>query len=163
MQPGDWVIPSKTQSGVWRDYSNCYTDELVKIDKNIGLSNAATLSINPCTAYRLLKDFSNLKKSDSIILNAANSSVGVNLIKMASIMGLKSICVLRDRPGFQELEGKLRGMGANLVIKDDDLGKSDAKDLITDFGKPVIAFDAVGGTSSLNMTRTLQYPILLNS
>lgn len=43
---------------------------------------AATLSVNPTTAYRMLRDFVPLEKGDTIIQNAANSAVGRAVIQV---------------------------------------------------------------------------------
>lgn len=40
------------------------------------LVTAATISVNPCTAYRMLKDFESLKPGDCVIQNGGNSAVG---------------------------------------------------------------------------------------
>ena len=156
LKEGDWVIPSSTQLGVWRDYSNIHSENLIKVDKRIGMLNAATIGVNPCTAYRLLQDYGALQPGDSVIFNAANSSVGKNLVKLAKKMGIKSICILRDRSHYADVENYLKKLGADLIIKEDELGKSAAKEKIIELGKPKVAFDAVGGTSSLDMTRALR-------
>ena len=44
---------------------------------------AATLGVNPCTAYRMLLDFVSLKSGDVIIQNCANSAVGMAVIQVA--------------------------------------------------------------------------------
>lgn len=48
---------------------------LQKCPSDIPAEYAATIGVNPCTAYRLLRDFETLRKGDSIIQNGANSQV----------------------------------------------------------------------------------------
>lgn len=55
------------------------------------------LNVNPCTAYRMLKDFVNLKSGDTVIQNGANSAVGQFVIQLCKIFGYKSINIVRDR------------------------------------------------------------------
>ena len=77
LKKGDWVIPSQpgygsylylifipcTQSlsGTWRTEFVCDASELIKIPNDIPVEYAAGISSNPCTAYRLLSDFGNLR------------------------------------------------------------------------------------------------------
>ena len=48
-------------TGIWRTSIVAGADHFVKISQSIPLQMAATISINPTTAYRMLKDFVNLK------------------------------------------------------------------------------------------------------
>lgn len=56
---------------------------------------AATIAVNPCTAYRLLRDFVKLNPGDYIIQNGANSMVGMAVIQMARLMNIKTINIVR--------------------------------------------------------------------
>ncbi len=69
---------------------------MTKVSNDIPAAYAATLSVNPATAYRLLKDFSSLKAGDVIIQNGANSMVGQAVIQMARERGVKTINVIRS-------------------------------------------------------------------
>lgn len=51
---------------------------LQKCPSDIPAEYAATIGVNPCTAYRLLRDFVTLREGDSVIQNGANSQVGVD-------------------------------------------------------------------------------------
>jgi len=69
---------------------------LQKIDNDIPVPYAATLGVNPCTAYRMLKDFVQLKPGDVVMQNGANSMVGLAVIQLAREMGLKTINIVRS-------------------------------------------------------------------
>ena len=43
--------------GTWRSVKVAHERKFVKIDSSVGLDVAATLTVNPPTAYRMLKDF----------------------------------------------------------------------------------------------------------
>ncbi len=58
---------------------------------------AATIAVNPCTAYRMLHDFVQLEKNDVIVQNGANSGVGQYVIQIAKSLGIRSANVVRDR------------------------------------------------------------------
>ena len=65
LKVGDWVLPTNTPFGTWTQYTKAQESVLMKIDNDIPAEYAATLAINPATAYRLLKDFVNLKPGKS--------------------------------------------------------------------------------------------------
>lgn len=49
---------------------------LQRCPSDIPAEYAATIGVNPCTAYRLLRDFETLREGDTVIQNGANSQVG---------------------------------------------------------------------------------------
>ena len=93
---GDWVIPTLAGFGTWRDRAVIDESVLFKVPKDIPVEYAASLSVNPCTAYRLLRDFKTLKPGDVIIQNGANSMVGLSIVQMAREMGVKTINIIRS-------------------------------------------------------------------
>ncbi|XP_043362129.1 enoyl-[acyl-carrier-protein] reductase, mitochondrial isoform X6 [Dermochelys coriacea] len=129
MKPGDWVIPADAELGTWRTDAVFSEKSLVKLPCDIPLLCAATLSVNPCTAYRMLADFETLGPGDSIIQNAANSGVGQAVIQIAAALGIKTINVIRDRPNLQEVVDRLTSLGADHVITEEMLRKPEMKDL----------------------------------
>ncbi len=80
-----------TKGGTWRDHSILPASDLLKVSKELELSQAATLLINPPTAYRLLNDFVALKEGDVLVQNGATSHVGKLVIQLAKGMGVKTI------------------------------------------------------------------------
>jgi trans-2-enoyl-CoA reductase len=66
---GDWVIPGMSASGTWRSHAIHNANDVLVIDNSIDVLSAAQLSVNPCTAYRMLKDFVDLKKGLFIEFN----------------------------------------------------------------------------------------------
>jgi len=153
---GDWVIPDTKAFGTWQTFAVGPENELQKISKDISKISAATISVNPPTAYRMLKDFVNLKKGDVVIQNGANSAVGQSVIQIAKAWGIKTINVIRDRPNFDELAGELHKLGATLVIKEEDLRANSTRELVKSLGSPVrLALNCVGGKSASGITRLL--------
>jgi mitochondrial enoyl-[acyl-carrier protein] reductase / trans-2-enoyl-CoA reductase len=96
LKAGDWVIPSAASTGTWRKQIVSSEDSWIQVPKDIPQHYAASISVNPCTAYRLLKDFVPLKAGDYIIQNAANSAVGMSVIQLAREAGIKTINVIRS-------------------------------------------------------------------
>ena len=58
-------------SGTWCRYHILPEEQLIKLPSDVPVEFAATVSVNPCTAYRMLKDFKDLKpglKIDFLLL-----------------------------------------------------------------------------------------------
>ncbi|XP_067867704.1 enoyl-[acyl-carrier-protein] reductase, mitochondrial isoform X2 [Heterodontus francisci] len=156
LKPGDWVIPSDTGLGTWRIEAVGNMNGFVKVPQSIPLLCAATLGVNPCTAYRMLYDFETLKPGDSVIQNAANSGVGQAAIQIAKAMGLKTINIIRDRPDLQQLVDSLKSMGADYVITEEALRKLEMKELFKKVPRPRLALNGVGGKSATEIMRHLK-------
>jgi trans-2-enoyl-CoA reductase len=95
-----WYISrGVVDSGTWRTYAETSPDALLPLPKDAKISPvaAATISVNPFTADRMLLDFVDLKKGDWVVQNGANSGVGQNVIQLARIRGFKTVNVIRDR------------------------------------------------------------------
>ncbi|NXV22988.1 MECR protein, partial [Cepphus grylle] len=156
LKPGDRVIPASTGLGTWRTEGVFPEETLLKVPGDIPLLSAATLSVNPCTAYRMLTDFQSLAPGDSVIQNAANSGVGQAVIQIAKAFGIKTINVVRDRPDLPKLVERLMALGADHVITEEMLRKPEMKDLFKSIPKPRLALNCVGGKSTTEMLRHLQ-------
>ncbi|KAE9548379.1 hypothetical protein FO519_008406 [Halicephalobus sp. NKZ332] len=150
LKPGDFVIPAFSGFGTWRSEALESESKLYKIDNRIPKHFAATLQVNPCTAYRMLADFVKLNKSDVVVQNGANSAVGKYVIQIGKLRGLKTINVVRNRPNIDELKKELTDLGADQVLTEEEFVKS-VKGI-----KSKLALNCVGGRSSLMIARTLK-------
>lgn len=155
---GDWVIPRGGGFGTWCQEAVVAGSEVDKVANDIPVAYAATLGVNPCTAYRLLKDFGDLQPGDFIIQNAANSMVGHCVIQMANLMGIKTINVIRnDRPDvFEELR-LLDNLGGTVNVTDEYLNSAGFKEILADISTLKVGFNAVGGESANDVARVLPY------
>jgi hypothetical protein len=54
---GDWVIPAEPGFGTWRTHAVCEASDLDFVANDIPPEYAASIAVNPCTAYRILRDF----------------------------------------------------------------------------------------------------------
>ncbi|XP_068015504.1 enoyl-[acyl-carrier-protein] reductase, mitochondrial [Melanerpes formicivorus] len=156
LKPGDWVIPATNALGTWRTQGVFPEETLLKVPSDIPVLCAATLSVNPCTAFRMLADFETLAPGDSIIQNAANSGVGQAVIQIAKASGIKTINVVRDRPDLPKLVERLMALGADHVITEETLRKPEMKEIFKSIPKPRLALNCVGGKSTTEMLRHLQ-------
>ncbi|XP_042851978.1 enoyl-[acyl-carrier-protein] reductase, mitochondrial isoform X1 [Panthera tigris] len=175
VKPGDWVIPANAGlvyrsssfplchlicaaalgGGTWRTEAVFSEEALIGVPSDIPLQSAATLSVNPCTAYRMLMDFEQLQPGDSVIQNASNSGVGQAVIQIATALGLRTVNVVRDRPDIQKLTDRLKSLGAEHVLTEEELRKHEMKNFFKDMPQPRLALNCVGGKSSTELLRHL--------
>ncbi|CAJ1062701.1 enoyl- reductase%2C mitochondrial isoform X1 [Notolabrus celidotus] [Xyrichtys novacula] len=156
LKTGDWVIPKDAGLGTWRKEAVLAEDDIISLPNNIPLLSAATLGVNPCTAFRMLSDFEDLKTGDTVIQNAANSGVGQAVIQIAAAKGINTINVVRDRPEFAQLSDRLKAIGATHVIKEEALRRPEMKELFKSCPRPKLALNGVGGKSATELLRHLQ-------
>ena len=156
VKPGDWVIPNGTGIGTWATHRVVPQERLMKIDNDIPKLNAATLMVNPPTAYRMLTDFVCLHEGDFVIQNGANSAVGQAVIQLAHEWKYKTINIVRDRPDMDSLVASLKSLGADYVVTEEFCRKPEMKDLIKSLpAPPRLAFNTVGGASATELIRHL--------
>lgn len=154
LKSGDHVVPLSNALGTWRTHMILNSQLLLKVPKDLGIIEAATLTVNPCTAYRMLTDFTELKTDDVVIQNGANSACGQNVIQIAKAWGVKTVNVIRDRPNLKELVDFLKSLGATEVLTEEELRTTDlfkSKRL----PKPRLGLNCVGGKSALEVMRHL--------
>ncbi|KAF2398392.1 NAD(P)-binding protein [Trichodelitschia bisporula] len=163
LKKGDWVIQRTPGFGTWRTHAQTTEDGLLKITNKDGITpiQAGTVSVNPCTAYCMLREFSDMKPGDWFIQNGANSGVGRAAIQLGKLWGYKSINVIRDRPeGLDAMKTNLTDLGADVVITDTELQSSEIQDKVrewTNGGRDQIkvGLNCVGGKPAGAMAKLL--------
>lgn len=121
---GDWVIQKSPGFGTWRTHAQTTGENLMVVKDKEGLTpqQVGTVSVNPCTAWRMLRDFAAMREGDWFIQNGANSGVGRAAIQLGRLWGLRSINVVRKREeGMEDLRGELEGLGADVVVTDEEV------------------------------------------
>lgn len=95
------MIMAAPQVGTWQSHSNLPPSSLSPIPRSPSSSisplAAATLAVNPSTAYRMLRDFVDLEEGEWVVQNGANSAVGQAVVQIAKSMGVKTVNLVRDR------------------------------------------------------------------
>lgn len=160
---GDWVVMKAPGFGTWRTHAQTTMDNLMPIRNKDGLSplQVGTASINPCTAYRMLRDFVPLKEGEWFIQNGANSGVGRAAIQLAKLWGYKSINIVRKRDqGNEEIKKELQDLGADVVVTDEEALARDFRSKVKEWTnggrEPVrLALNCVGGDIVNAMSKTL--------
>jgi trans-2-enoyl-CoA reductase len=86
----------------------------VRLPAEVDLAQAAMLKVNVATAHLMLNRYVDLKRGDWVIQNAANSGVGVDLIRLARASGVRTVNVVRRAALIDEL----KQIGADVVVVD---------------------------------------------
>lgn len=155
LRRGDWVIPSFSGWGTWKTYAVCGASEMIKIPSDIPLISAATVAVNPCTAYRMLKDFEELSEGDVVIQNGANSGVGQAVIQIAAKLSLKTVNIIRSRPDLDSLVHTLKSLGATHVVTDEFVRTPEMQELMRSLPKPKLGLNCVGGKQVADILKYL--------
>lgn len=112
----------------------------IRLPADVDLAQAAMLKVNVATAHLMLTSYVSLSAGDWLIQNAANSGVGVDLIRLAHADGVRTVNVVRREALIQPL----KELGADVVIVDGpDLAERVAKE--TGGAAIKLGIDAVGG------------------
>ncbi|KAH7707905.1 CBN-MECR-1 protein [Aphelenchoides avenae] len=123
---GDRVVPSDEGiGGTWCTRGIYDRQSLYRVDAELPLLSAATMFVNPPTAYRMLKDFVPLDPGDSVLQNGANSALGRYIIQMCRIWGYKTVNIVRNRPNFDQVKVKmeLKDLGADEAYTEEEFNK----------------------------------------
>jgi mitochondrial enoyl-[acyl-carrier protein] reductase / trans-2-enoyl-CoA reductase len=130
--------------GTWRQQITARAADLVPVPPGTDPLQMAMMTINPPTAYLMLRDYVRVDPGDWIIQNAANSGVGQYVIQLAAAQGAKSINIVR-RP---ELVDELKAMGAEAVVVEGPDMVREVRKIIGD--EPLkLGLDAIGGDATL--------------
>uniref|UniRef100_J3N3P9 enoyl-[acyl-carrier-protein] reductase n=2 Tax=Oryza brachyantha TaxID=4533 RepID=J3N3P9_ORYBR len=142
---GDWVIPSPPSFGTWQTYIVKPATAWHRVRADVPPYYPATITINPLTALRMLRDFVNLTPGDSLVQNGATSIVGQCVIQLAKLHGLHTINIIRDRPGSEEAKDKLKQLGADQVFTESQIDIKNIKTLLGALPEPTLGLNCVGG------------------
>ncbi|KAG7663979.1 uncharacterized protein J8A68_002480 [[Candida] subhashii] len=157
---GDIVIPKLPGFGTWRTCALVNVGDedrspLIRVN-GLSLDQAATISINPSTAYQILNQYvKDWQDGDWVIQNAGNSQVSKYLTQIARLMNISTISVVRDGKSAEEIK-ELYELGATKVINESefispefDIGK------VTNNGNVRLALNSVCGVTVPNLVASL--------
>lgn len=149
-QAGDPVIFLRRAS-TWASHTTVPGETLFKLPAGIDPLQAAMLKVNPATAWQLLHAFGKPATGEFIVQNVGNSAVGRCVIQLARDLGIRTVSFIRRA----ELSEELKSLGADHVFLDDESGLAAAKEVLGG-ANATLAFNAVGGDSSLRLMKLLR-------
>ena len=112
VKPGDRVV-SMVSSGGYAEFATADADSVIPIPTGVSFADATTIPIQGVTAYCLLKYGASLKRTDSVLIQAAAGGVGVYLVQLAKIMGARKVFALASSREKLDL---VRSLGADVAI-----------------------------------------------
>ena len=139
LAPGDLAMPVST--GNWRSHRVLKAQFVMPLPADADLDQAAMLKANPATALVMLEEWVSLSPGDWVVMNAANSALGQNVLRLAGTMGVNVAAIVR-REGAAALP---RRLGAAAVLVDDGSGPAPA---LPDGAQARLGLDAVGGAAT---------------
>ena len=154
-QPGQWINPIRPTLGTWRQYAVLRASDVELVPEGLTVQQAAVLSVNPCTAYRLLHDTVQLEPGAVVVQNAATSAVGQSIIQIARQLQLTTINLIRPRntaAATQSTIDHLHARGATHVVLEDDQLTS----TLSSLPPAALALNGIGGASSAVLFRALK-------
>ena len=142
-------------------------DAVIKVDKE-GLNplQVGTVSVNPCSAYRMLRDYATppLREGDWFIQNGANSGVGRAAIQLGRLWGYRSINIVRarqDEGATQALKDELIALGADHVVTEEEFLAREFRDKLAEWTRGAggsgvrLGLNCVGGKSAQTIAKSL--------
>lgn len=132
----DLVLP--LTRGNWASHRIVQPNDVIRVPVGISLEQAATLRINPATAWRLIAN-SGAKAGDRLIQNAARSMVADYVRVFARELGIDVINLVRELPD-NSVSGKWYVDGADISFPEP---------------RPVAALDCVAGDASGRLAKLL--------
>jgi NADPH:quinone reductase-like Zn-dependent oxidoreductase len=134
----------------WAQRIKVPADDVIKAPAGVDMRQLAMLKANPASAQLMLTGYVDLAPGDWVLQNAANSSVGANLIRLAKIRGLRTVNVVRRTAPI----AALTDLGADAVVLDGD-GLAGRVAEATGGAAVKLAVDAVAGDAVQRLAECL--------
>jgi NADPH:quinone reductase-like Zn-dependent oxidoreductase len=145
---GDLARP-RDGIGTWCQWCTADAARCLRIPAGLPDEQAAQLTINPGTAWAVLREFPTGPSGSWILLNAPTSAVGRSLLVLAARRGLRVLALVRRE---DEIE-TVRALGASEVVVE---GREASKNIRQICGPAAfLALNQVGGDSATTLAKSL--------
>jgi NADPH:quinone reductase-like Zn-dependent oxidoreductase len=136
--------------GTWVTHLLAEASSLVSLPEGADPLQLAMLTVNPPTAWLMLREFVSLAQGDWVIQNAANSGVGSYVMQLARHRGLRTVNLVRRESAVQATQSQ----GGDVVLVDgDDVARRVSE---ATGGAPIrLGIDAVGGAATDRLAQCL--------
>ena len=145
---GDLARP-RDGIGTWCQWCTADASRCLRIPSGLPDDQAAQLTINPGTAWAVLREFPTGPSGSWILLNAPTSAVGRSLLVLAARRGLRVLALVRRE---DEIE-TVRALGASEVVVE---GREASKAIRQICGTAAhLALNQVSGDSATTLAKAL--------
>ncbi|XP_062531656.1 enoyl-[acyl-carrier-protein] reductase, mitochondrial isoform X2 [Bombyx mori] len=141
-EPGDRVVLTSRLLGTWRYYGVFHERDVHIISPNIPLPEASMLTIAPCMAYRMIKDFRNVQPGQTVIQNAANSPCGQCIVQLCKAWGINTFNIVANHYKYKVVKDYLLSIGATAVYTLEEA--EELTNFNTSLSRPVLALNCIG-------------------
>ncbi len=144
---GERVMPIR-QSGTWQKFQLAKAQNCFTMNDRLAPQDAAMSYINPMTALKMVDEIAIVDRSNSVLVNAANSEIGHIIIELCLKIGAKVTALARSDRSKQEL---------NTVFGDTiSVQNEDAFIKSKTYHNFDVMFDAIGGPKAEALARSLK-------
>lgn len=137
--------------GSWSTHVVADAEKLVSLPNEADPQQLAMMSINPPTAALLLSEFATLEPGEWVIQNAANSAVGLYLVRLARHRGYRTVNIVRR----EDAVAVVREAGGDVVLVDGG-SLADRTAEATGAADIRLGIDAVGGGATGRLAACLR-------
>jgi NADPH2:quinone reductase len=135
-------ITSIVSSGGYAEYAVADGDFAIPIPEGISFAEAATIPIQGMSAYSLLRFAAKPQATESVLVQSAAGGVGLYLVQLLKIMGVKKVIALASSKEKLDL---VKSLGADLTFNYSEPGWADGVRAATS-GKGVdVVLEAASG------------------
>lgn len=140
---GERVVLTTRCLGTWQYYGIYDERDVHVISPKIPLPEASMLTIAPCTAYRMIRDFRKLRPGDTVIQNAANSPCGQSIIQLCKAWNINTFNIVANNCCYDSVKTHLLSIGATAVYTLEEA--EELTSFNTSVARPVLALNCLGG------------------
>ena len=149
----DWMIGERVlplrEEGTWQRFVIAKVETAIIVPSGVDDVTAAQSYINPVTAWVLCKKVFHLQSGDTLLINAANSSIGKTFAQLSKIMGFRLIGVIRNEKDRKPLER----LEVSVIINSSTQSVQEEVRLLTGGRGVKAAVDSVGSDSGNILAR----------
>ena len=147
------VVPSFSlnEYGLYGDLANVPASAVVHHPATLSWVEAAAVWMQYITAYGALIDIGAVRSSDTVLIPAASSSVGLAAIQLVNMVGATPVALTRTGAKREAL--LKAGAAAVIATQEQDLAK-EVMQMTGDKGARVV-FDPVGGPTAMKLNSAM--------
>jgi len=134
----------------WTEYVVINPMNVVPLPSSVSDKEAASSLVNPLTVIAMLE----LSKNRVMVHTAANSALGLMLLRASPLYNVTIVCVVRGEKNRVDLIKK-HGHPSRLVIQSDQPGFSSELKKVVESTGATIAFDAISGSMTSDIFQAM--------